>query len=277
MFGFNGGKKLRFNKLFLIILLVLTLIIGCVPLGKEGGIDPWKVDETTEEESQEEVEESEDIIEEEQEEVVEETEEPEEEVEEQFEIILTAVQTNDTVELSWTKYEGEFKAYKVSRSVIHSNPQYPGHRLRKTIPYVNETSYVDTLPAGGRSYYVVTALTPLNEKIHSNAVKIEFSNQQETPDQDISLTAKKTEDGIELEWTRYDGDFLFYRIVRTVDHPYPKYPDDDTVGTVAYQNITSFLDPRPEEGINYYAVTIVRPDKTRFTSERASVNVEVTI
>ena len=260
-------------KIFLIVLLILALITSCIPLGKEGGIDPWKVKETVEEEPEEVAEETPEE-QEEPEEVVEETpEETEEEVEEQYEILLTTVQTNDTVELSWTKFEGEFKAYKVSRSVIHSNPQYPGHRLRKTIPYVNETTYVDTLPARGRSYYVVTALTPLNEKIHSNAVKIEFPNPQETPDQDISLTAEKTEDGVKLEWTRYDGEYLFYKIVRTTDHPYPKYPDDDTIETIAYQNITSYLDPRPEEGINYYAVTIVRPDRTRFTSQRANIEI----
>ena len=49
MCGFNGVRKLRLKR-FLIVLFILTLVIGCVPLGKEGGIDPWKVKETTEEE-----------------------------------------------------------------------------------------------------------------------------------------------------------------------------------------------------------------------------------
>jgi len=251
------------------VLLIIAVITGCVPLGKEGGIDPWKVKEIVKEEPEETPEEPE----EKPEEPIEVPEEPEEpvEVEEKYDITLTAKQTNNTVELTWTKYEGDFKAYKVSRSVINSNPQYPGHRLRKTIPYVNETTYIDKLPAPGISYYVVTALTPLNEKTHSNPVKVEFPNPYETPDQDISLTAEKTEDGVKLEWTMYDGDFLFYKIVRTKDHPYPKYPDDSAIKTIAYKNITTYLDTRPEEGINYYAVTIVRPDKTRFTSQRASV------
>lgn len=275
MCGFKGGKKLR-HKLFLIVLLILALVIGCVPIN-EGGIDPWKVKETVEEEPEKETEETPEEIIEEPEEIVEEEKEPEEELEEQYDITLTAVKTEDTVELSWTKYEGDFKSYKVSRSVIHSNPQYPGHRLRKTIPYADEITYVDLLPADGISYYVVTALTPLNEKIHSNAVKIEFPYTQETPDQEISLTVEKTEDGVKLEWTRYDGEFLFYKIVRTIDHPFPKYPDDNTIKTIGFQNITSYLDPRPEEGINYYAVTIVRLDKTRFTSERVSVDIPVII
>ena len=86
----------------------------------------------------------------------------------------------------------------------------------------------------------------------------------------IWLTYLKTKSGSHSS----NGNFLFYKIVTTTDHSYPKYPDDDTIKTIAYQNETSFIDINPEEGLNYYAVTIVRPDKTRFTSERVSIKIE---
>ena len=256
--------------------------------GQEGPIDPWKnkeisnnkiVDESnnkTVDEVKQEAPEDLKIQEQKSEEqlVKEEQHKAEEETQNAtYDITLTAIKNNNSVELFWTKYSGEFKSYKVSRSVIHSNPQYPGHRLRKTIPYVNETTYIDLLPAPGISYYVVSAIDNLNKAAHSNPIKVEFPNPGETPDQEIELTAKKTEQGVLLEWTRYDGDFLFYKIVRTMDHPYPKYPDDKTIKTIAYQNITTYLDTKMDSGLNYYAVTIIRPDKTRFTSKRASVEI----
>lgn len=193
----------------------------------------------------------------------------------EYPIQLNLEKLENSVKLTWTKYNGdyEFASYKISRSVIDSIPYYPGHTLRKTISNIDELEYIDSLPEGGVSYYVVTALGPLNEKTHSNPVMVEFPNPKETPDQDIKLTATNTKDGVLLKWDKYNGDFLFYKVVWTVDHPNPKYPDDSTIATIAYVNQTEYLHTRAKTGMNYYAVTVVRPYKTKFTSERASVNI----
>jgi len=264
-------------KYNLFTVFVLLLLVSACVVQEDNGINPWDIEETedVEEITEEEVVEEEDL-EEPEEEIVEEIEEPEEELIELYELDLEVEQTDNSVMLTWTKYQGDmaFASYKISRSVIDSNPQYPGHSLRKTIANINETTYTDLLPEPGISYYVVSVLSPLKEKVHSNPVKVDFPNPKETPDQEIKLTAEKVEEGVLLEWDRYNGEFLFYKIVTTTNHPYPKYPDDDTIKTVAYQNETSFIDINPEEGLNYYAVTVVRPDKTRFTSERASIEIK---
>lgn len=193
----------------------------------------------------------------------------------EYPIQLTFEKSENSVKLSWTKpsEEFEFVSYKVSRSVTDSNPVYPGNTLRKTIVNIDELEYVDTLPEEGISYYVVTALGPFNEKIHSNPVMVEFPNSKETPDQDIKIIATNTDKGVLLNWDKYEGDFLFYKIVWTTDHKNPKYPDDSTIATIAYVNETEYLHLIPEPGLNYYAVTVVRPNKSRFTSESASVNI----
>lgn len=192
-----------------------------------------------------------------------------------YSIQLTLEKLENSVKLVWTKpsEEFEFVSYKISRSVTDSNPVYPGNTLRKTIANIDETEYLDNLPEEGISYYVVTAIGPLNEKIHSNPVVVEFPNTKETQDQDIKLTAISTDNGVLLNWNKYEGDFLFYKLVWTTDHKFPKYPDDSTISTIAYVNETEYLHLRPETGMNYYAVTVVRPNKSRFTSERASVNI----
>lgn len=194
----------------------------------------------------------------------------------EYPIQLSLEKIENSVKLTWTKYKGdyEFTSYKISRSVIDSNPYYPGHSLRKTIVDINETEYIDTLPERGISYYVVSAIGPLNEKTHSNPVMVEFPNPKETPDQDIVLNAVETKEGVMLTWNKYVGEFLFYKVVWTTDHPYPKYPDDSTIATIAYVNQTEYLHTKPDSGMNYYAVTIVRPYKSRFTSQRASVEIK---
>jgi hypothetical protein len=188
-------------------------------------------------------------------------------------ITLTAQKTDNSVILTWTKYSGPFKSYKVVRAVTNANPSYPGYSLVKTIVNENETTFTDIRPENGISYYAITALGPYNEKTNSNPVKVEFPDPRETPDQEITLTAELTEKGVQLSWSPYNGAFLFYKIVRTTDHPYPKYPDDSTIETIGYVNQTTYLDTKPEKGVNYYAVTIIRPDKSKFTSSRASVTV----
>ncbi len=194
----------------------------------------------------------------------------------EYPIQLKLEKLDDSVKLTWTKYQGDytFSSYKVSRSVSDSNPQYPGHTLRETIPDINKTEYIDNLPEPGISYYVVTALGPFNEKTFSNPVMVEFPNPKETPDQDIKLDAEYTDNGVELRWDEYNGDFLFYKVEWTTKHPYPKYPDDTTIATIAYVNQTEYTHINPDPGLNYYAVTIIRPDRSRFTSERASVEIK---
>ncbi len=273
------------KKYVAIMLLIMLLVYGCTTQ-----VDI--VHEDTQPETTEDVSDEEEIVDQEVEER--EREEPEiwenetiqEEESEQdlsgYDIVLTAEKMEDSVELSWTRFEGDFdfKYYKVVRSLIREKPEYPtlGTRdnpaeedLIATIINRNQTTFTDTKPEGGVSYYAVTAVGIYNEKIHSNPIVMEFPDPKETPDQDIKLTAIKTEEGVELSWTKYEGDFLFYKVVWTNAHPYPKYPADNTIETIPYVNTTNFLDINPEPGINYYAVTIVRPDKSRFTSQRASV------
>lgn len=258
--------------------LLIILIFACAPPIEESGVDPFKErEDTQDEDSVEEESESDEL------EVIEETEEvqeePQEEPEEENElpetpqigIVLSAQIIGSNVQLTWNQYSGEFKAYKVTRSIIHSNPQYPEESLLKTLPYIDQTTFLDETPEEGISYYVVTALGPLNQKTHSNPVSVEMPDPDETPDQEIALSAEKTDQGILLTWTRYEGEFLQYKIVKSQDHLFPKYPDDKLIKTIPYRNTTTFLDIKPETGLNVYAVTIIRPDNTKFTSTRVSI------
>ena len=262
-------------------ILLVVLLFACAPPQDNNGVDPFKdsvpdntIDELPDKPNiQETTKEPEEVQEEKDELIIEEPQEEQEIPEPSSGFLLKADVVGNTVELSWSQYTGEFKAYKITRSILNSNPQYPEKELIKTIPYIDQTTFIDEEPEPGVSYYVVTALDPLNRKTHTNPVSVELPNPYETPDQEISLTAEKTEQGVLLTWTRYDGNFLQYKIVRTQDHPFPKYPDDDLIRTVPYQNTTTMVDYAPEPGLNIYAITIIRPDKTRFTSERASITI----
>ncbi len=194
--------------------------------------------------------------------------------EETSDITLTAEVIDNQVQLTWTPFKGDFKAYKVERSVTKTEPKYPSDELVETIADVSETSVIDKDPYGGFSYYGVTVLGPFNEKYYSNFVTVELPSFKETPDQEIQIVAELTEDGVLLTWDEYLGDFLFYKVAWTQDHPYPKYPDDKTLTTIAYANQTSYLDTRYKTGMNYYAVTVIRPDKTRFTSLRTIIDIK---
>ncbi|MBU0757329.1 MAG: hypothetical protein KKF44_04635 [Nanoarchaeota archaeon] len=195
-----------------------------------------------------------------------------------YEFTLTLEKTDDSVKLTWTPFSGEFEVggfenYKVIRSITNADPTYPGESLLKTIVDINETEYVDRLPEAGISYYRVAAIGEYKQKFHTNVESTEFPHPKETPDQDITLVAEKAENGVLLKWTRYDGEFLQYKVVMSTDHPYPKYPDDRTLETVPFQNITSYTDLTPESGTSYYAVTVIRPDRSRFTSKRVMITV----
>ncbi|MBT3720177.1 hypothetical protein HN789_03430 [archaeon] len=269
------------KKALLIVLMLSILITAC----STEEYDPFDELTTDELEENQDINDSENVEEEFDEELYEEggpldelTYEEDQQMKDslKYPIQLSLEKTDSSVKLTWTVYEGdhEFASYKVSRSVTDANPTYPGQSLRKTITDINETSYEDVLPEEGISYYVISAISPLNEKTHSNPVKVEFPNLKETPDQEISLTVVKTEDGVQLNWDKYNGDFLFYKVVWTTDHPFPKYPDDSAKATIAYVNQTEYLHLTPDPGVNYYAVTIVRPDKSRFTSSRAEIIIE---
>ena len=74
-----------------------------------------------------------------------------------------------------------------------------------------------------------------------------------------------------MKWTEYGGEFLQYKIVRSVKNPLPKYPNDRLIKTIPFVDTTEYLDILAEPGINYYAVTIIRPDKSKFTSNPVSI------
>ncbi|MBN2422852.1 hypothetical protein JXB41_06500 [Candidatus Woesearchaeota archaeon] len=259
------------KELFLSILLICLIFISSC----KQEIQPVNEEEKKETEEisnieipeEEETKEAEDIpVKTEENEIAEEMPE-----EEENKFTLTAEKTDSSVELSWSEFPGEFKSYKVIRSITNANPAYPGDTFLKTIPYQDETEYIDTDPEKGISYYAVVALGPLNEKTYSSIATVEFPNSDETPDQEITLAAEKTEQGVLLKWDKYEGDFIYYKIVHTTKHPYPKYPDDTTIKTIPYADVTEFIDINPEQGLNYYGITIVRPDRSRFTSKRVSI------
>jgi hypothetical protein len=173
--------------------------------------------------------------------------------------------------LVWTKHDVDFKGYKIVSSTTTSSPEYPTDNLVKTIGYADTTTFTDPAPDGGVSYYRVVAIDSLGGKTRSNVAKVELPNTKETPDQELNLKAEKTDSGVMLSWDKYEGKFLFYKVVWTTMHPDPKYPDDKTLTTIAYVDQTTYTATKIEPGVNYYAITVVRPDKTRFTSNRVSI------
>ncbi|MFH2020489.1 MAG: hypothetical protein ABIJ34_03690 [archaeon] len=174
--------------------------------------------------------------------------------------------------LTWSPFEGNFRNYVVLKSIVSATPDYPGEDSIKTIWKSDVTSYTDPDPDGGITYYRVIAVDNLMKIYKSNIVMSEMPDPKETPDQELNLRAEKNGTGYLLSWDEYTGDFKQYIVVSAIKHPYPKYPDDILEKTIPFVHVTSYV-VYPKPGANYYAVSVIRSDKTKFTSNRVLVEV----
>lgn len=181
---------------------------------------------------------------------------------------ITAEKKDNTIILSWNPYEGEFKSYKIIKSTTDPRPRYPGSDLLATISNINKTTYTDDSPEPGINYYAVAVLYGVNEKKTSNVVSFEFPDPKEKAGNEIDFNIEKANNAAVLSWTIYDGtDLLYYKIVKSETNPMPKYPNDNSIAAIANASQTNYLDYSVKPGIKYfYAVTVVRKDGTRYTS-----------
>ena len=248
------------QKYIILSILALILILGCAKVAEEKISDNNKADTTNKDNT--------DLID----------NNPTDEInvpKETTELILTAEKQSDgSVKLSWNEFSGDFLLYKIVRAVDDATPTYPSNGFIETISDVKTTNYVDRQPYGGISYYSVAVVKPLNQYLQSNPVTIEFPDPDEvTPDQEITVSVEKTTDGIQISWNQYNGDFLQYKVVRSQDNPNPKYPKDRLLKTIPYVEQNSYLDRTVKSGVNYYAVTIMKKDNTKFTTRAVEIEV----
>lgn len=69
----------------------------------------------------------------------------------------------------------------------------------------------------------------------------------------LTLTVLSTVEGTRLTWVPYQGDdFKFYKIARSEDNPYLKYPEDGSIKYFGERNFSEFIDETAEKGTRYY-------------------------
>jgi len=157
---------------------------------------------------------------------------------------LTATVNGKEVDLSWTKYTGDyFQYYKVVRSVS-SDPTWPlagDSQLLSAITNINQTTFVDSSVRAGKTYkyrvYVYThetfaaansgsVVVPACETDDgtvlaiSNIVTVTIPGTAPTPPAIVSLdlTATVQADGsVALNWSKYTGSYFNYYAVLRVD------------------------------------------------------------
>lgn len=155
---------------------------------------------------------------------------------------LTATVNGTEVDLSWTKYTGDyFQYYKVVRS--HSSaPTWPlsgDSQLLSAITSINQTTFVDSSVRAGQTYqyrvYVYThetfaaadsgsVVVPACETdgtilAISNIATVTMPGTDAPPTiVDLSLTASVQPDGsVALNWSKYTGSYFNYYAVLRVD------------------------------------------------------------
>jgi hypothetical protein len=156
---------------------------------------------------------------------------------------LTATINGSEVDLSWTKYTGDyFQYYKVVRSQS-GDPTWPlsgDSQLLAAITNINQTTFVDSSARSGKTYhyrvYVYThetfaaadsgpVVVPACETdgtilAISNIATLTMTGTAPTPPAIVSLdlTATVQEDGsVTLNWSKYTGSYFDYYAVLRVD------------------------------------------------------------
>lgn len=106
--------------------------------------------------------------------------------------------------------------------------------------------------------------------------------ENESPESASTSTALvlKTEisDGcVKLKWTPYpNSDLKYYKIVRSATNEDPKYPEDGYISVITSRLDNTYTDCNPNDGINYYGITIVKTDGNKEYTNPVSVTVENT-
>lgn len=137
------------------------------------------------------------------------TKEDDEEEEEQKEetpagsLSLSASAQSDGVHLSWVKFDGELKYYKVVRSETNPNLKYPEDGYIKVITDINATSMIDYDAKNGKSYYYrICAVNTAKEVICGNVVQVTSQNSEEeqSSSTQVSASAQATAGGVNIFW-----------------------------------------------------------------------------
>ncbi len=92
---------------------------------------------------------------------------------------------------------------------------------------------------------------------------------------DILLEGESTGEKVVLRWTIYEGtDFKYYKIVRSQTNTEPKYPEDGHIGVVTNRLKNHFYDTAPNNGDNFYGITVVKTNGSMIYSNPKTIRHE---
>jgi hypothetical protein len=195
---------------------------------------------------------------------------------------FSAELVDGSVVMSWTPYApAGFTYYKVIRSIDNPNPVYPDDGYIAYSGAANYSSYTDTNPYKGVSYYrVCTIVKP--DRYCSPVVTIDNSAAATTTTTPVTTSSQATDsngyypktvynafnfsavlsDGkVKMSWTPYaPSGFNYYKVVRSTTNSDPVYPDDGYILANGDPDFSSYTDTNVKVGTSYYRIcSIAKP------------------
>ncbi len=78
-------------------------------------------------------------------------------------------------------------------------------------------------------------------------------------------------DSVQAQWKPWEGDFMWYKLVRSAADPAPTYPEAAAIFSSTDRSISSFVDTDPIKGKSYYRVCVFTYQSERICSKSAVV------
>lgn len=183
-------------------------------------------------------------------------------------LLLDSEVADNCVKLTWTPYpNSDLKYYKVVSSGVNSNPKYPVDGYISVITSRLDNSFIDCNVNAGVNYYGVTMVATDGSMFYTNPVSVTV-NQAETvlAGTSVTLDGEVSNDCVSLSWD-YEGVLKYYKVVRSVSNPEPKYPDDGYISVISDFDNKAYLDCDYNKSVtNYYRITVVLPDDNKIHS-----------
>lgn len=130
-------------------------------------------------------------------------------------------------------------------------------------------------------YFLVDDKEVQFEKIDDNTVSMSFTTSvqekgNEIPETEITINVEiEIEDSyVELEWEDNIDNAKWYKIMHSSYDKNPTYPQDNAIGVIEFGKDQEFKHWNPNEGKNYYRISIVLEDDSVIHSEVIEINFE---
>lgn len=108
------------------------------------------------------------------------------------------------------------------------------------------------------------SLLPFSAQAETSEYIESFSEPVLTPS--LEFKAHLIDGNVEMNWETWEGDFLWYKVIRSQENPDPVFPEDGYMYYTNEQEKQEYIDRAPLGGKTYYRICVITPEKERYCS-----------